>query len=89
MTAKNWCETQGIPIKTFYYRLRVVRENLLRGNETHEIVPITAHEEKMPMGKSTQHENRIHISGNGVEMELPMNVSPELIAAILQGIRSC
>ena len=89
MTVKDWCETQGISVKTFYYRLRVVRENLLGGNETHEIVPIAACENDLPVGRSTHSDNRIHISGNGVEIELPMSVTPEMMTAILQGIRSC
>ena len=89
MTVKEWCGTQEISVKTFYYRLRVLRKNLLKGNETHDIVPISSCENNLPMGMSTQPDDRIHISGNGVEVELPMNVTPELITAILQGIRSC
>ena len=69
--------------------MKVLRRNFLNENEVHEIVPITAHEKKMPIAQSTQHDDRIHISGNGIEIELPLDVSPELIAAILQGIRSC
>lgn len=89
MKVKDWCEAQGISVKTFYYRLRVLRKNLLNENETHDIVPVVACENDLLVGTSTQPDNRIHISGNGVEVELPMNVSLELMTAILQGIRSC
>ena len=30
MTVKDWCKVQGIPVKTFYYRLKVLRKNLLK-----------------------------------------------------------
>ena len=89
MTVKNWCEAQEISVKTFYYRLRVLCENLFRENETHEIVPISACEDNLLVGGSSTSNDRIHISGNGIEVELPMSVSRELITAILQGIRSC
>lgn len=89
MTVKDWCGAQEIPIKTFYYRLKVLRRNLLKETELHEIVPITAHEENMQIAKPIQHDDRIHIIGNGVEIDLPMNVSSELMTVILQGIRSC
>ena len=89
MTAKNWCETQGIPIKTFYYRLRVLRKNLLRVNEYHDIVPIAACENILAGDRSNHSDDRIYISGNGVEIELPMSVTPEMMTAILQVIRSC
>ncbi len=86
MTVKDWCEAHGISVKTFYYRLRVLCENL---KETHDIVPIAACKNYLPVDISTQSDERIHISGNGIEIELPMNISSELITAILQEIRSC
>ena len=85
MTVKKWCEAQGISVKPFYYRLRVLREELLSEHETREIVAIAACENDLPVGRSTHSDDRIHISGNGVEIELPMSISPELMMAILQG----
>ena len=87
MTVKDSCGAQGISAKTFYYRLRVLREDILSGQETHDIVPIAACEDKVPIGRSTYSDDRIHIIGNGIEIELPMNVSSELMTVILQGIR--
>jgi len=90
MTVKDWCEAQGISVKTFYYRLKVLRRNLLKETETHEIVPVKMCGDKVPTAISTQNDDdRIHIRGNGVDIELPMNVSSDLITVILQGIRSC
>ena len=62
---------------------------ILDGQETHDIVPIAACEDKVLTGNSTHSDDRIHISGNGVEIKLPMSVSPDMMMAILQGIRSC
>ena len=89
MTVKDWCEAQGISVKTFYYRLRVLRENILRENETHEIVPISACEDTLPIGGTSTPNGKIHISGNGLAVEIPMNISPKLMAVILKEIRSC
>ena len=89
MTVKDWCKVQGIPVKTFYYRLKVLRRNLLKEAETHEIVPVKACGDKVLTDNLTHSDDRIHISGNGVEIELPMSVSPDMITVILQGIRSC
>ena len=30
MTVKDWCEAQGISVKTFYYRLRVLRKRQIK-----------------------------------------------------------
>ena len=88
MTVKDWSEAHGISVKTFYYRLRVLCKNLLKEKETHDIVPIETCKNDLPVGMSTQSYERIHISGNGVEVEFPVNVSPELMTAIVQRIRS-
>ena len=42
MKAREWCSEQGISVKTFYYCLRVIRESVLKNDDFHEIVPITA-----------------------------------------------
>ena len=82
MTVKDWCEAQGISVKTFYYRLRVLRENLLKETKAHEIVAIAACENTLPIGRVTQPDERIHITVNGIKVELHMSVSPELMTAI-------
>ena len=89
MTVKEWCTAQGIPVKTFYYRLKVIRRNLLKENEIHEIVPITARDDESQanMG-STKADDKIHITGNGLDINVPMNISPELMSVILREIRS-
>ena len=88
MTVKEWCKAQNIPAKTFYYRLKVIRRNLLKENETHEIVPITAcADESQAVAVSTKATDKIHITGNGIEINMPISICPELMAVILRGIR--
>lgn len=90
MKVREWCYKQGISVKTFYYRLRVIREDMLKNDVVHEIVPITVCAyESQSVTVSTESTDKIHISGNGIEINLPMNISPELMAVILRGIRSC
>ena len=84
-TAAEWCSEQELSVKTFYYRLRKVREAALENREKHEIVPIATQPETFPKNES----GCIKISGNGISVELSENISPETIIAILQGLKSC
>ena len=82
-TTREWCSEQGIAIKTFYYRLRMLREEALDQVGSHQIVPITANLET-----SSVHETAsIKIQGNGITVEFPENIAPETITAILRGLR--
>ena len=73
----DWCVMQGLSIKTFYYRLKVIREEMLKETE-------------MPSDMSTKKsDEKIHITGNGIEIDLPRTISAELMTAILRGMLSC
>ena len=82
-TVLAWCEEQELSPKTFYYRLRKIRESALECSEKHEIVPLA------PLPATTQMHGTtcIKIIGNGITVELPENVSAETITAILRGLR--
>lgn len=82
-TVKEWCNGCGLSPKTFYYRLRKIREAALEQAESHQIVPITMQPE-MPSAQEIQ---GIKISGSGITVELPENVAAETITAILRGLR--
>lgn len=84
-TVAEWCEERGLSPKTFYYRVRKIRESALENNEKHKIVPISP----APVIFSKNELSCIKISGNGIAVELPENVSLEMIAIILQGLKSC
>lgn len=84
-TVREWCNEQGIVTKTFYYRLRKLREAALEQAGSHQIVQIAANLE-IPSAKEPQ---SIKIHGNGITVELPENIACETITAILRGLREC
>ena len=40
LSVSDWCEQNGIKVKTYYYRLKRVRETLFSEIEQHDIVPV-------------------------------------------------
>ena len=90
MKVNDWCIMQGLSVKTFYYRLKVIREELLKETDQHDIVPVMKCKTEMPSDMSTKKsDEKIHITGNGIEIAMPVNVSSELITAVLRGMQSC
>ena len=90
MKVNDWCVMQGLSVKTFYYRLKVIREELLNETNQHDIVTVMKCKTEMPSDMSTtKSDEKIHINGNGIEIELPATISAELMIAILRGMRSC
>lgn len=84
-TVTAWCEERGLSVKTFYYRLRKVREVALEQTEKHRIVPIVS----QPINMLSSEPSSIKISSNGIMVELSENVSAETITTILRGLREC
>lgn len=81
-TVQAWCSENDVNIKTFYYRLRKVREAMLEPGERHKIVPVRPAvpvSEKAPI-------DVIRITGNGIAIELPETVSAETLEVILRGM---
>ena len=69
-TVQAWCSENDVSIKTFYYRLRKVREAMLEPSERHDIVPVkpaVPDFEKAPA-------DVIRITGKGIAIELPETV---------------
>ena len=83
-TVIEWCAENGISKKTFYYRLRQIRKDVIETVESHDIVPITAVPEQQ---KNTDASIKIH--GSGISIELPVGISPEVLIAAIRGLRSC
>ena len=76
---------QGLSVKTFYYRLKVIRKEMLSETDQHDIVPLMQCKTEMPSDMSTiMSDEKIHITGNGIQIAMPANVSSELITAILR-----
>ena len=83
-TVIEWCVENGISKKTFYYRLRQLRKDVIETAERHEIVPIMAVTEQQ---KNTDALIKIH--GSGISIELPVEISPEILSAAIRGLRTC
>jgi len=82
-TVSEWCSEQGIVIKTFYYRLRKIREAALDQAGSHRIVPIATNLETPSVNETAS----IKVQSNGITIELPENIATETITAILRGLR--
>ena len=75
-TVKEWCGENGIPVGTYYSRLRRIREAAL--TEEQQVFPLTA---KRLEG--------IHIASGEISVSLPEGASPEQLAAIVRALKSC
>ena len=76
--------------KTFYYRLKVIRKEMLNETDQHDIVPVMQCKTVMPSDMSTtKSDEKIHINGSGIEIDRPRTISAELMTAILRGMQTC
>ena len=68
-TVRQWCEEKNLSTKTFYYRLRKLREAIIK-QELHEIFPVrdSVEETEAP----TDNTGVIRITGRGIAVELPI-----------------
>ena len=84
-TNKEWCEENGIARTTFHNRFRQIREAALEPKQ--EIVPV-----RDSVGETkatTANAGVIRITGRGIIAELPQDISPELLTALLKWPSSC
>ncbi len=70
MTVRQWCVENGIKPSTYYYHLRLLREQCIE--KTPAIVPLTV----------PQTSSAIHIEKNGLQISLPADVNPETLLAL-------
>ena len=90
MKVSDWCVMQGVSVKTFYYRLKVIRKEIFNETDQHDIVPVMKCKTEILSDMNTaKSDEKIHINGNGIEIDLPRTISAELMTAILRGMLSC
>ena len=90
MKVSDWCVMQGLSVKTFYYRLKVIRKEIFNETDQHDIVPVMKCKTEILSDMNTaKSDEKIHINGNGIEIDLPRTISAELMTAILRGMLSC
>ena len=73
---KEWCGENGIPVGTYYSRLRRIRETAL--TEEQRSFPLTA-----------ERPEEIHITSGGISVSLPEGASPEQLSAVIGALKSC
>ena len=96
MKIRNWCQMKGISCNTYYRRLQIVRTELLAQTEQsmQQIVPLSSamalqSSAPEPMLKGSAACEKIMIRKNGIEIELPQEVSEQMLLALLRGLREC
>ena len=74
LTVRQWCTENGVKPKTYYYHLRKVREQFLDSSPA--IVPLNV----------PQPSADIRIEKNGLQISLPVNISPDTLLALVQSL---
>lgn len=72
LSVQQWCEENGINQKTYYYRLRKVRERCIGTQPA--IVPITKPEKS----------GNISIEKNGMSITLPSDIAHEILIGLVR-----
>ena len=70
-TVHQWCAENGINVKTYYHRLRRVREQCMDSLPSIVSVP------------HPQQSRDIHIEKNGVQISLPVDIPSETLIALV------
>ena len=98
MKIKEWCRMKGISCNTYYRRLRVVRAEMLEQtvNTMQQIVPLSmsAALQRPKSEEAIQFPpipvcEKVMIRKNGIEIELPQDVSEQMLLTLLRGLREC
>ncbi|WP_028514726.1 IS66 family insertion sequence element accessory protein TnpA [Ruminococcus flavefaciens] len=95
MKIKEWCRMKGISCNTYYRRLRVVRTALIE-QTTNTIQPIVPLSSSAALQRSEPETiqpipvcEKVMIRKNGIEIELPQEVSETMLLTLLRGLREC
>lgn len=78
LTVQQWCDANGINIKTYYYRLRKVREALCE--ETHDIV-------RIPLNTGNSVTSSIKINAGNLNLELPDTISAATLVSVIEALK--
>ena len=96
MKIRNWCQMKGISCNTYYRRLQIVRTELLAQTEQsmQQIVPLSSAIALQPSAPEPVLEassawEKVMIRKNGIEIELPQEVSEKMLLILLRGLQEC
>lgn len=76
MTVSEWCNENGINLKTYYYRLKRVRQAVCGEIEHHDIVPVE------PVCECDE-DKRIRLMVGDVIVDVPDNFNAESLKRLL------
>ena len=81
LSNREYCRQNGIPEKTYYYRLRQLRESVIMHREqTGTLVKLGESSPPVP-------EQMLRIQFCGAQLELPGSVDLDAVAALLRSIQ--
>ena len=100
LPVKEWCKQNGVNVYTYYRRLRTLREELLETKDTAapQIVPISISNEisgtalieqtpKSPLVPIA--DSKVIMRRDGIEIELPQDISEKTLLVLLRGLKEC
>ena len=81
LTVTDWCKQNGIHIKTYYYRLKRVRQAVCSEMERHDIVPVE------PIAGTEITTEKIELSIGDVKISLPDDFNESTLKRLLGVLR--
>ena len=81
LTVTDWCKENGINLKTYYYRLKRVRQAVCNEIERHDIIPV----EQTASIETTA--ERIELSVGDVKISLPDDFNESTLRRLLGVLR--
>ena len=81
LTVTDWCKENGINLKTYYYRLKRMRQAVCNEIEQHDIVPVE------PSESTGLAAENIEISVGDVKVSLPDNFNEDTLRRLLGVLR--
>ena len=81
LTVTDWCKRNGINLKTYYYRLKRVRQAVCSEMERHDIVPVE------PIAGTEITAEKIELSIGDVKISLPDDFNESTLRRILGVLR--
>ena len=92
LSVKAYCQQAGIATKTYYYRLHRLREAAIKQTQLGAVQPTTSQPELVqytpPTGYVTDPTSHsIVIKTSSTTVEIPVNTSPEVVAAAVSFLK--
>ena len=87
-SVRVWCQQNGIRENSYYYWLRIIREETLRETESRSGTLVRVEPEKLAVetGSPQSSSGEIVIRTNGVEVEFPSGTDIGMLAAFVKAL---